>query len=364
MKVMVPAAKPRLLACTAASATLCFAFYYAVQGVLRMRGKSQTERQKSWVLSTLSSATMTLVSLPYLWHWCQTRNVDILHSFADYSCCFFVGYLASDLLVGSMHYRSSISLLTGWIHHLIYIVLLTFLIIPYDFSSLFALLCILELPTFLLAAGSLNSAFRNDYVFATVFFLTRICFHIYITITYALRALSPASGPWAPAAVLWTPTIVLSCVLPMHLLWMKACVVGILKRRRLARQAKLASAPSVMNAAPRIWYIPAYLLSRPLVSTALDQMHARRLASTTLLRRSRQHVLRLLHDALRDAELAGAKAAAAYTQQVPQPPKWRSIRRRVAGRIRRSLPEYDGVALPPVAAELDDSALVFMAAAQ
>lgn len=188
------------------------------------------------------------------------------------------------------------------------------------------------------------------------FFLTRICFHIYIDATYAIRALSPAAGSWIP-------TIVMSCVFPMHALWMKGCIAGILKRRHLARQAKLAAAPSVT--APLMQNIPAYLLSRPLVSSALDHMRARRLVSSTLLRHSRQHVLRLLHDALREAELSGLQAAQVQVQtvqQVPHPPKWRSIRRRVAGRIRRSLPEYDGAVIPPVVVELEDSLALAVAA--
>lgn len=52
-------------------------------------------------------------------------------------------------------------------HHLVYILLLAFVVIPNKYSSLFALCCILELPTFILAAGSLNPALRNDYVCAT-----------------------------------------------------------------------------------------------------------------------------------------------------------------------------------------------------
>ncbi|GJE99976.1 hypothetical protein PsYK624_162530 [Phanerochaete sordida] len=349
---LAPTPNPHLVAVTAASLGACIAFYYVVEGAVRVRGKAMSERQRSWVLSTLSSAIMTLVSLPFLWHWLKTGETDILHAFADHACCFFIGYLASDLLVGSIHYRGSINLLTGWIHHFVYMSLLTFIVIPNNFSTLFSTLSILELPTFLLAAGSLNPVFRNDYLFAAVFFSTRICFHIYIAATYALRALSPAGGSWVP-------TIALSCVLPMHVLWMHGCVAGILRRRRAARHARAGT--GVVAADPRVRDIPAYLLSRTLVSSALAQMRQRRLASTTLLRRSRQHVLRLLHDALRAEELAGAQASAAQAQVPQPPPKWRSIRRRVAGRIRRSLPEYDGGVAPAVV-ELDDAVVALATA--
>lgn len=37
---------------------------------------------------------MTTVSLPFVWHWLKTGEVDLLHTFADHCCCFFVAYLA------------------------------------------------------------------------------------------------------------------------------------------------------------------------------------------------------------------------------------------------------------------------------
>ena len=46
----------------------------------------------------------------------------------------------------------------------------------------------------------------------------------------------------------------------------------------------------------------------------------------------------------REAEAAAAHPPTAHVDPaVNANPQWRSIRRRVAGRIRRSLPEYDGV---------------------
>lgn len=220
-------------------------------------------------------------------------------------------------------------------HHTVYITLITLLVIPHSFASLFNMCCILELPTFILALGSLNKNFRNDYLFASVFFATRICLHIYIAVSYARQALSPAGGSWAPS-------MVLTVIFPMHAMWMKDCVRGILRRRKQAK-AKLAAAAATTSLLEptRVRDIPVYLLARSSTRTA------------TLLRRSRQHVLRMLHEALEEGmsqaqaqthlssvdhtavhqmpvELAGPAAA----------PRWRSIRRRVVGRLRRALPEY------------------------
>ncbi|KIP01198.1 hypothetical protein PHLGIDRAFT_381856 [Phlebiopsis gigantea 11061_1 CR5-6] len=326
MFAMLPDPNPRLLTVTAVSCVVLAAYYNTIHQVHNALGKDQTERQKCWVLTLFSSAIMTLSSLPYLWYWLKTGQVDILHGLAEHCSCFFIAYLAMDLVIGSLHYRSSISLLTGWVHHITYILLLSLVIIPQSYAPLFALCCILELPTFLLAAGSLDARLRNDYLFAAVFFATRIVLHIFITAQHALLALSPARGSW-------TPVLILSAVLPMHLLWMHACISGILRRRRRRRRQRRQQQPQQHVQEQREH---TRLLSRPLISSVLAHVRARHVASGVLLRRSRQHVLRLLHDALREAA-----AAAQHPHQEPLV-RWRAIQRRVADRLRRSLAEYEG----------------------
>jgi hypothetical protein len=41
-----------------------------------------------------------------------------------------------------------------------------------------------ELPTFLLSIGSFDSSFRNDKLFGITFFITRIVYHIILTIIF------------------------------------------------------------------------------------------------------------------------------------------------------------------------------------
>lgn len=63
MAATVPAANPRLLACAGASFVLMVAFYYLVQFGFSVRGKTQTERQRSWVLTSLSRCAITVAPL-------------------------------------------------------------------------------------------------------------------------------------------------------------------------------------------------------------------------------------------------------------------------------------------------------------
>ncbi|KAJ3553142.1 hypothetical protein NM688_g3774 [Phlebia brevispora] len=168
VRAMLPVANKELSIVAACSVVVLTSYFYAVQFALGRKAKSQTQRQKSWVLTAFSSAIMTSLSLPFVANWYGRGTLISGGRYAEYGCTFFVAYLLCDLAIGSMHYRSSISLLTGWIHHIVYILLITLVVIPYNFSSLFALCCILELPTFILAIGSLDAAYRNDYVFAAV----------------------------------------------------------------------------------------------------------------------------------------------------------------------------------------------------
>lgn len=125
----------------------------------------------------------------------------------------------------------------------------------------------------------------------------------------------------------------------MHLLWMRDCIAGILRRRNAAAKAKaqarpapsftavalgpattslgsslsLSSTVAAQQHSPltlRIRNMPTYVLSRRLVASALDSVRARR---TALLRRSRLRIQELLRrlegeglvqeDTLRDALL-------------------------------------------------------------
>ncbi|KAG8728191.1 hypothetical protein FRC12_021946 [Ceratobasidium sp. 428] len=128
----------------------------------------------------------------------------------------------------------------------------------------------MEVPTFILAAGSLNPRWRNDYLFAAVFFATRIAFHLNLiygyTKLYLTRPPSPQqtllnqlATPELNASIVPTssqfvssltlpdphtsplPAVFFLAALPMHLLWFNACVRGILRRRAALRSTATAA---------------------------------------------------------------------------------------------------------------------------
>ncbi|ORX54125.1 hypothetical protein DM01DRAFT_1335979 [Hesseltinella vesiculosa] len=118
-------------------------------------------------------------------------------------------------------YPDKIEILTGWIHHLTYLALLTW-VVQQGYSSVFVTMCVLETPTFFLALGSVHRPLRMDYVFASTFFLTRILFHAYM-ITSAFSALGLHPIPFA-----------LSLFFPVHCFWF----YGFIQQQRRLRNAK------------------------------------------------------------------------------------------------------------------------------
>lgn len=160
-----------------------------------LTGLVQTERQRAYVLTLLSSAIMTLSSVPLVWEILTTPNgfQQLLPTTDgnDYwwtiaATTFFMTFLVTDLAVGSIFYRSKIQVLTGWIHHIAYVGLLIW-VIRNHYTPVFVAMCLLEAPTLMLALGSVFKSLRRDYVFAALFVPTRIVFHGYMIADVSFR---------------------------------------------------------------------------------------------------------------------------------------------------------------------------------
>jgi hypothetical protein len=79
----------------------------------------KTPKQKSWILTTCSSITMTVASIPfmfaYLNHNSDLSLFPLLNSFvAVMFCSYFMTYLAADMLFGYIYYPEFMDPVTGW----------------------------------------------------------------------------------------------------------------------------------------------------------------------------------------------------------------------------------------------------------
>lgn len=197
---------PAVISTSILSATLFgswFTFWYK-------SNLARTERERAYVCTLLSSSITSTFSLPLVFKL-LTNGGDLSEILAYRTwtvlvTTFFMTFLIMDLVVGSFFYKNKIEILTGWIHHITYLGTLTWAI-HNQYSSIFIMMCILELPTFLLALGSVRSQLRRDYLFASAFLLTRILFHAFaIKSAYDLKPFGPIMNA-------------LSAFFPVHCFW-------------------------------------------------------------------------------------------------------------------------------------------------
>ncbi|EAL22692.1 hypothetical protein CNBB1410 [Cryptococcus deneoformans B-3501A] len=190
-----------------------------------------TERQRAYILSTTSSCFMTLVSLPFVWKYAR-HGLGVIYeegqsgwmgALGRVGVVFFATYLFSDLVIGYFRYPSQVGLLTGWIHHAVYIGLMGHLLNTRH-SPVFLVAAIMELPTFDLAMSNLYPSVRHDLRFLISFFIFRIAFHAYL-LGDCLRSSSRAVTDGS-----WVPSIMLALAGALHVMWFKGGVTGYLKR--------------------------------------------------------------------------------------------------------------------------------------
>ncbi|PVU89511.1 hypothetical protein BB561_005306 [Smittium simulii] len=197
--------------------------------LMRKTSAYTTEKQLAWILTFTTCVTVVLASIPYLlqlfYHNLDVTKIVVTDSFSLMICGFFEAYLIWDLLIGHKYYRSSFDLITGYFHHSFYI-LLVFYVSMIGYSAIFTLVFIMELPTIVLAIGSINKALRKDWLFASCFFSTRLLLHIVLIYRFF---------SYFPNRLIWK---LLVSSLPLHIYWFY-CFVK--QQKRLRSKRKLAS---------------------------------------------------------------------------------------------------------------------------
>lgn len=125
-----------------------------------------------------------------------------------------------------------------------------------NFSGLFMLASILELPNFHLALGTLFPRLRHDATFLALFFLIRIGFHAYLIGASVLPSNRELMGGS------WVPLVLLVMAMPMHVLWFVGGLRGYLKRRQRKR---IAAATKQQVQAPA----PQHIVTMTSISTSI-----------------------------------------------------------------------------------------------
>ena len=194
------------------------------------------ERKMAWMVSLVNSFIMTLagvfylaMKLPDLVNPISQGNFRVGHTifhepvsnFTAIMCLWFLVANVFDLMFGLLFYRNQLGFLTAYVHHSIFIWTMVCattgnggFLTTKPFPSAFAYVVIEELPTFLLALGSVVPACRTDMGFGLTFFTFRICYHFF----FFTLACYNSETVGMPVRVLYSLTLL------MHINWFYAWV--------------------------------------------------------------------------------------------------------------------------------------------
>jgi hypothetical protein len=170
----------------------CVEYYFHYKFINYIK-KDLTEKQKAYILSIKSSLTLVLIGLYFnYYYFISNFNLEKFFSvleqknslnFGKVVILYFSAFLIMDIYIGNKEYPSYMKSLSGNFHHGIY-TCVNMISLYYGVYPIYLLHMLSELPTFLLSIGSFDSSFRNDKLFGITFFMTRIFYHIILTIIF------------------------------------------------------------------------------------------------------------------------------------------------------------------------------------
>jgi len=180
-----------------------------------------SSKQKAYYLSTLNALILSIISV-YL-------NIDFFYltpiSFFSQILCilhisYFTSFLFSDILLGLVFYKEHIGILTGYIHHFIYILINIYAIFTNN-MFFYSLFFVSEIPTFILSIGQIHHKFRMNLTFGFTFFTTRILYHSFLIYTLFHKN----SSYYVNQEYVVNVFIISSLVLVLHIYWFSKWVI-------------------------------------------------------------------------------------------------------------------------------------------
>jgi hypothetical protein len=199
--------------------------YYSMYNHTVNNNKTLTEKQRAHILSIKASLSLFFMSLYFNIKFINS-NLDIdnyVNNFTNgdlfilqLSICNLISYLIVDCIVGYNKYHKYMCKLSGYFHHIVYIFISIITLIKKETAPFYFLYMIEELPTIYLSIGNYNKKLRRDKIFGFTFFITRICFHLFLTWTFKSNVLFLILG-------------LLS--LSLHIYWFKNWVTLMFKKK-------------------------------------------------------------------------------------------------------------------------------------
>ncbi|KDN52299.1 hypothetical protein K437DRAFT_261410 [Tilletiaria anomala UBC 951] len=247
-----PLLDPRNFYAFCGSLFILHAAFHFLSNTIFAGEEKEKHKARSWILTTIAGFVMSVASLPYLYDLCAyafdfTRVKPRLQVLADPLACFFMAYLTSDLVLGSIYYRKFINIASGWVHHTAYTGLFLY-ILHKRWTYIAGAGAIFELPTFIMGMASMFPRLRSNRGFTISFFLTRVFFHA--GLICMLATAKGRSAPFVDGGI--GPCLFLALPFPMHLWWGYKAIRSMQRRmakRKLEMMMRLDSDTSFAVAA-------------------------------------------------------------------------------------------------------------------
>jgi hypothetical protein len=151
-----------------------FIFYYNINNL----NQRLSEKQKAYILSLKTAILMIVIGIIYNINYSLNLQLDLEFT-GILSVLYFTSYLIMDLAIGIFEYKDYIDILSGYIHHIMYI-LINCITLYYNIFDKYLLFMISELPSLILNLGCIEKSYRNNYLFGSTFFVTRILYHSFL----------------------------------------------------------------------------------------------------------------------------------------------------------------------------------------
>ncbi|KAJ3095967.1 hypothetical protein HDU97_006336 [Phlyctochytrium planicorne] len=213
------------------SIPICLCYYALVTSLFAKF--LTTERQKAWVLTLLSAMVVSIGGSPLAFEFATLPHGSTIadHPSLDSPrawaiASFFISYLGVDLILGSFAYPTQIHPLSGWFHHLGYGYCVLAMMQRAQIGAFLSFASILEISTIPLALGHMNKAWRRDYTFGIMFFITRVVLHGYV-VMHAYSTYAPSIF-WIVPFIPW----------PLHIYWFSNWVRQQLRKGTIGKAKK------------------------------------------------------------------------------------------------------------------------------
>jgi hypothetical protein len=222
-------------AVSAATVAVLLVWYSAVRAALPAAPEAAHRRSRAWIVSLLTAVACSAVGLTFIPSFLDggiPALVALSASEPGLSRPVTVAYMTQlvvDEALALADYEEEMGALSGWFHHTLYLFVDRWLLLNRTSGATATLLAV-EVPTAILAAGSVYKPWRLDIPFGATFFAFRVVMCVWMTVGHYLA--SDIRAFWMIAAPI-------TC---MHLFWFRGWLVGYARRRREAAAARAKAA--------------------------------------------------------------------------------------------------------------------------